>query len=349
MKLIVSLPYVTRIYSPFEAVLLISFGGPEGRSDIQPFLKNVLRGRQSSAKRIKEVAQHYELFDGVSPITSITKRQAVGLRARLNTHGPDIPVFIGMRNWHPFLDDTLQAMADAGLSRAFGLILAAHHSYSSCGQYKQNVVDARQVRLELGKTDVEIVYGNGWHTHSGFIAANASHIQQAKEKLPSDLREKARLIFTAHSIPTSMAKNCRYEAELNESARLIAENLETDDWALAYQSRGGRPSDQWLEPDICDYLQTERQRGLRAAVIAPLGFVADHIEVLYDLDTEAAAVSKEINLSISRAETVNDHPKFLDALAEITRNAYTRFSRARQLPLVSSLPPETVEGLPVAR
>ena len=146
-----------------------------------------------------------------------------------------------------------------------------------------------------------------------------------------------------------MAKNCRYEAELNESARLIAENLETDDWALAYQSRGGRPSDQWLEPDICDYLQTERQRGLRAAVIAPLGFVADHIEVLYDLDTEAAAVSKEINLSISRAETVNDHPKFLDALAEITRNAYTRFSRARQLPLVSSLPPETVEGLPVAR
>ena len=340
---------MTRTTQPFDAVLLISFGGPEGLADIRPFLRNVLRGRRIPEARIEAVAKHYELFDGLSPLTAITRRQAEGLRDRLQESGPQLPVFIGMRNWRPFLDDTLVQMGNAGISRALGIILAAQHSYSSCGQYRQNITDARVSIQTAGHRDIEIHYVGGWHTHPGFIKANVEHILSAQSELPARVRDQARIIFTAHSIPKSMAHDCRYEIDLKESARSIAAELGTDNWHLVYQSRSGRPGDPWLEPDICDYLREEKERGLTAAVIAPIGFVADHIEVLYDLDTEAADVCQTLGIPMARAAAVNEHPAFIDTLADLTMGMYHRAAHGRLLPITSVEPPSRLEGPPLAR
>ncbi len=340
---------MTSTAPPFDAVLLISFGGPEGHSDVRPFLQNVLRGRRIPKTRIEAVAKHYELFEGVSPLTAITRRQAEGLRARLQKAGPRLPVFIGMRNWHPFLDDTLAQMADAGVERALGIILAAQHSYSSCGQYRQNIADARVAIQSAGHRDVEIHYVGGWHTHPGFIRANVDHIATAQSRLPLEVRDDARIIFTAHSIPNSMAEECRYERDLQETARSVADQLHTDNWELVYQSRSGRPDDPWLGPDICDYLREQKDHGLTAAVIAPIGFVADHIEVLYDLDTEAADVCRTLGVPMSRAAAANDHPAFIDMLAELTRGMYRRAEYGRLLPISTATTPLRREGPPPAR
>ena len=335
--------------SAFDAVLLISFGGPTGSADIRPFLQNVLRARHIPAARVEAVARHYELFGGVSPLTAITRRQAEGLRERLASRGPDLPVFVGMRNWHPFLEDTLADMSAAGIKRALGIVLAAHHSYSSCGQYRQNVARARRTLRENGGTDVDVLFAPGWHAHRGFVEANARQIEVALGDLPEGKRETARIVFTAHSIPASMAAECRYEAELRETAALVAQRLRTDDWALVYQSRSGRPQDPWLEPDVCDYLRTEHERGLRAAVLAPIGFVADHIEVLYDLDTEAAQLCRALGLPMRRAAAANDHPAFIDMLADVTRHVCSRTGGGIPLPLLPAVPPTRLELPPPAR
>ena len=335
--------------APFDAVLLIGFGGPQRRADIRPFLRNVLRGRRIPAERLEAVARHYELFDGRSPLTEISRRQADGLRERLSGGGPDLPVFLGMRNWHPFLDDVLSEMAESGIRRALAIILAAHHSYSSCGQYRQNVADARRTLGERGHPDVEVLYAPGWHAHPGFVAAHAARIEDARRLLPGALRRAARIVFTAHSIPRSMAGCARYVTELEESAGLVATAVDAPDWQLVYQSRSGRPADPWLEPDVCDYLRAAQEGGLEAAVLAPLGFVADHIEVLYDLDTEAAAACRSVGLPMRRASAVNDHPAFLDALADVVRAVCARVGGGRPLPVVPAVRPERVEGLPPAR
>ena len=340
---------MSRDASPFDAVLLIAFGGPTRRADIRPFLQNVVRGRRIPPARLEAVARHYELFDGVSPITAITRRQADGLRERLAADGPGLPVFVGMRNWHPFLDDTLAEMAAAGIERALGIVLAAHHSYSSCGQYRQNVARARRTLREKGTADVEVLFAPGWHAHEGFIEANARQIASACRDLPEGVRESARVLFTAHSIPASMAADCRYEAELQETAALVAKRLQTDDWTLVFQSRSGRPEDPWLGPDVCDYLRTAGARGLRAAVIAPIGFVSDHIEVLYDLDTEAAEVCRTLGIPMRRAPAVNDHPAFIETLADVTRRACSPARRGRPLALVPEAPPARLEPPPPAR
>ena len=194
-----------------------------------------------------------------------------------------------------------------------------------------------------------MTYAGDWHTHPGFIAANAAHIMEALRRLPDSVRHDAQIIFTAHSIPTAMAEFCRYETELQESARAVAAKLVTDDWSLVYQSRSGRPDDPWLGPDICDYLRAQCRRGLKAAVIAPIGFVADHIEVLYDLDIEAAAVCEDLSLPMQRAAAVNDHPAFLDALADITCDAHLQAKRGRLLPIVPIQTGERMEGPPRIR
>jgi protoporphyrin/coproporphyrin ferrochelatase len=240
---------------PFDAVLLISFGGPQGLDDIRPFLANVLRGRRIPPERIEEVAHHYELFGGVSPLTAYTERQAEGLRQRLAAAGTPLPVYIGMRNWTPYLADTLAEMSRDGVKRAIGFVLAAQASYSSCEQYKENVLDARQAIRDQGLRDVEITYVEGWHTHPGFIAPNAEHVRAALDRLPPDLRAGSRVIFTAHSIPTGMADRCQYREQLFATAREVARACDVSDWVLVYQSRSGRPQDPWLEPDVCDYLR----------------------------------------------------------------------------------------------
>jgi ferrochelatase len=317
----------------FDSVLIVSFGGPQGPDDIRPFLANVLRGRRVSPERVEEVAHHYELFGGVSPITAITERQAAGLRARLAVSGHPLPVYVGMRNWHPLLPDTLRAMHRDGARRAVGFIAAAQHSYSSCQQYRENVAAAR-VELQREGQDVDVTFVGSWYDHPLFIAANAAHVRAAIARLPERDRSRARLIFTAHSIPTTMASLSHYEQQLRESARLVADQVGSSDWALVYQSRSGRPGDPWLEPDVCDYLRREHAAGLTAAVLCPIGFVCDHIEVLYDLDREAAAVCRALGVSMARAETVNDDPLFLDMMADVVLKAINRY-KGPALPLAS--------------
>ena len=317
----------------FDSVLLVSFGGPQGMADIRPFLANVLRGRRVTPQRVEEVAHHYELFGGVSPITEITRRQADGLRRRLEAAGHALPVYVGMRNWHPYLADTLREMRAAGHRKAIGFIAAAQHSYSSCQQYRENVAAARHDLRTAGDGDVDVTYVGSWFDHQLFIAANAAHVRTAIARLPEHVRSAARLVCTAHSIPLSMAERSRYREQLLETARLVAQEAGVRDWTLVYQSRSGRPEDPWLEPDVCDYLRSERGKGLQAAVLCPIGFVCDHIEVLYDLDREAADVCREADLPMTRAESVNDDPLFLDMMADVVIQTIHRHERGRPLPL----------------
>jgi ferrochelatase len=318
----------------FDSVLLISFGGPQGRDDIRPFLANVLRGRRVSPERVEEVAHHYELFDGVSPITELTRRQAEGLRVRLAVAGRPLPVYVGMRNWHPLLADTLRTMHADGVRRTIGFIAAAHHSYSSCQQYRENVA-AAQRELEAAGGHVDITFAGSWYDHPLFIDANAAHVNAARQRLPTAVRDAARLVFTAHSIPTPMAEVSLYREQLQSSARLIAEKARVSDWTVVYQSRSGRPQDPWLEPDVCEYLRREYASGLRAAILCPVGFVCDHIEVLYDLDREAAETCASIGLPMVRAEAVNDDPLFLDMMTDVVLRTIRRYETGRPLSIVN--------------
>jgi ferrochelatase len=327
---------------PFDAVLIVAFGGPQGPSDVRPFLANVLRGRRVAPGRVDEVAHHYDLFGGVSPLTELTMKQAESLRARLDERGMPLPVYVGMRNWHPFLADTLAEMSRAGVRRAVGFLAAAQRSYSSCTQYRENVDAARAALREAGLADVEIVYVGDWHTHPGFIEANADHVRAGLDQLPADLRDRARLVFTAHSIPVSMAERYPYQQQLEETARAVSTSVAkgsssaSRQWTLVYQSRSGRPEDPWLGPDVCEYLRDEAERGLPAAVLSPIGFLCDHIEVLYDLDVEAATVCRKARLPMVRATSVNDHPRFADAMADAVLQTVERYAAGRPLPLVAT-------------
>jgi len=322
--------------APFDSVLIVAFGGPQGLDDVRPFLANVLRGRRVAPERIEEVAHHYELFGGVSPLTALTLAQAAALEQTLAARGLPLPVHVGMRNWHPFLTDTLTGMSGRGHRRAIGILAAAQRSYSGCLQYKENVRDARHAVRQSGQEAPEVVYVGDWHEHPGFIEANADHVRRAFDRLPAGVRDRARLIFTAHSIPLPMARAYPYEANLRASAQAIARAAGRDDWALVYQSRSGRPEDPWLEPDVCDYLRQERAAGLDAAVLCPVGFLCDHVEVLYDLDVEAADTCREEGIAMARAEAVNAHPRFIDALADAVVETYERYRRGRPL-FVSNL------------
>jgi ferrochelatase len=310
---------------PFDAVLLVAFGGPQGPQDVRPFLENVLRGRRVSPARIDEVAHHYEIFGGVSPLTALTIEQARALEKRLQARDLPLPVFVGMRNWHPFLADTLAAMSRRGVRRAIGVLAAAQRSYSGCAQYKENVRDARAAATTGTGHDVDVVYVNDWHEHPSFIEAHADHVRAAYGALPPEVRDQARLVFTAHSIPISMAERYPYQRNLAATARLVANAVRRSDWALVYQSRSGRPEDPWLEPDVTDYLRSEHAKGLKAAVLCPIGFLCDHVEVLYDLDVEAADACRAIGLPMTRASAVNAHPGFIEALADAVIEVAERY------------------------
>jgi ferrochelatase len=345
------------VTNPFDAVLVVAFGGPQGLDDVRPFLGNVLRGRRVAPARIEEVAHHYEMFGGVSPLTELTRRQAELVRARLRERGEPLPVYVGMRNWHPYLAETLAAMSRDGVRRAVAVIAAAQRSYSSCTQYRENVAAARATLRDADLPDVAITYVGDWHTSGGFVQANADHVVEAMARLPEPLRDRARVVFTAHSIPVSMAERYPYQRQLEESARAVAARVaamrrltgttkgsadaggsrDEADWALVYQSRSGRPEDPWLAPDVCDYLREEASRGLAAAVLSPIGFLCDHIEVLYDLDVEAAAVCREVGLPMVRASAVNDHPAFVDAVADAVIATIDRYRGGRPLTLVPGL------------
>ena len=318
---------------PFDAVLLIAFGGPQGPADVRPFLGNVLRGRRVAPERVEAVAHHYERFGGVSPLTDLTIAQARALEAALVVRDVPLPVRVGMRNWHPFLKDTMAEMTRAGLRRAIGFLAAAQRSYSGCLQYRENVDEARALLHAEGTAPVEVTYVGDWHERPGFIDAVAANTREALDRLPHELRDAARIVFTAHSIPLSMAERYPYREQLDASARLAAAALGRDDWAIVYQSRSGRPGDPWLEPDVRDYLRAERARGLRAVVLCPLGFLCDHVEVLYDLDVEAIDTAREIGLPAVRAAAVNAHPRFIAAMADAVLDVWYRYRSGRPLTL----------------
>lgn len=305
----------------YDAVLLIAFGGPEKIEDVRPFLANVTKGRPTPPQRLESVVHHYELFGGRSPLNAITVRQAEALRTLLEKTGVTLPVYVGMRNWHPYLHETLTRMAEEGVTHALGVILSAQQSEAGWDRYQQNVAEARE---QVGVHAPTITYTPGWHNHSLFIDAVADLTRRALEQLPAERRSASPVVFTAHSVPTALPSTPTYVQQLEEGARLVAEQLNPTQWSVAYQSRSGDPRTPWLEPDISAVLRKLASEGMRDVVVSPLGFVCDHIEVLYDLDTEAKQVAVQQGLNMVRAGTVNDHPLFIQMLAEVVRKAVGR-------------------------
>ena len=321
---------------PYDAVLIIAFGGPEGPDQIRPFIENVVRGKPVPPNRVEEVVKHYQMFGGVSPLPGIIRQQAAMLRERLHENSIDVPIYIGMRYWHPFIGDTLRTMAEEGVRRAIAFIAAPHHSQPGCAYYKESVREARAALRDHGLRDVEIGYVDSWYDHPDFILANAGNVREALKRLEPDVRSQARIVFTAHSIPVAMADTSRYREQLAISISQVMKHAGPHESALVYQSRSGRPQDPWLEPDVCDYLRTERERGLEAVVLAPIGFVIDHIEVLYDLDVRAGDACRQLNLPMARAYTLNDNPLFIDMMADLVCRAWDRARQAIPLPIVAS-------------
>lgn len=304
-----------------DAILLIAFGGPEKMDDVRPFLANVLRGRPVPPQRLEAVVHHYELFNGHSPLTEITFRQANALQAALEQDGSSLPVYVGMRNWHPYLHETLAQMAADGVHNALGIIMSAQQSEAGWGRYKENVATAQKQLEQLGANAPTIEYVPGWHTHPVFIDAVTDLTKHAFAKIPVQRRAETPLVFTAHSVPTGMPGTPGYVEQIEAGARLVAESLGHARWSVAYQSRSGDPRTPWLEPDICAVLKQLAADGCRDVVVVPIGFVCDHMEVLYDLDTEAKHIASESGLNMHRAETVNDHPLFIRMLADVVREA----------------------------
>jgi protoporphyrin/coproporphyrin ferrochelatase len=296
----------------FDAIIVVSFGGPEGMDDVIPFLENVTRGRKIPRERLEEVAHHYELFGGVSPINGQNRALIDALRAQLDAHDVDLPIYFGNRNWHPFLADTLREMAADGIERALAFFTSAYSSYSGCRQYREDLYRAQQ---EVGPRAPEVLRTRAFFNHPGWIETNVDHVRQALAQIPDG--HDVHLAFTAHSIPVAMAQACRYEDQLRESARLVAEAVGLVDWELVYQSRSGPPQVPWLEPDILDHLGVIAARGVTDVIVSPIGFVSDHLEVLYDLDVEARDTAAELGLNLVRASSASTHPAFVSMIREL--------------------------------
>ena len=318
----------------YDAVLIVSFGGPEGRDDVIPFLENVLRGKPVPRARMLEVAEHYYHFDGISPINAQNRDLIAALEKELETHGPRLPVYWGNRNWDPLLADTLRRMRDDGVQRAIAFFTSAYSSYSGCRQYREDIQRAQE---EVGEGVPAVDKLRVYFNHPGFIEAMADRVRSALDEIPADRRDLARIVFTAHSIPLAMAAGCKYEMQLREASRLVSEAVAHDDWHLVYQSRSGPPTQPWLEPDVCDYLRELHTTGqIRDVVIAPIGFISDHMEVLFDLDTEARELCEELGLNMVRAKTAGTHPRFITMIRELIEE---RISGAADRPALGQLGP----------
>ncbi|NEA55160.1 ferrochelatase [Streptomyces sp. SID13666] len=317
---------------PYDALLLLSFGGPEGPDDVVPFLENVTRGRGIPRERLKEVGQHYFLFGGVSPINAQNRELLDALRKDFGEHGLALPVYWGNRNWAPYLVDTLREMTDDGHRRILVLATSAYASYSGCRQYRENLAGALAELAAEGRPVPSVDKLRHYFNHPGFVEPMTDAVLTALGELPVEVRAGARLAFTTHSIPTAAADTSgpveghgnggAYVAQHLDTARVIADAVREatgteHPWQLVYQSRSGAPHIPWLEPDICDHLAELHEGGVPAVVMVPIGFVSDHMEVKYDLDTEAAAKAAELGLPVARAATVGADPRFAAAVRDL--------------------------------
>jgi protoporphyrin/coproporphyrin ferrochelatase len=297
----------------YDALLVMSFGGPEGMDDVLPFLENVTRGRNIPRERLLEVGHHYELFGGVSPINEQNRALIAALETELKAHNIHLPIYFGNRNWHPFVTDALCQMVDDGVQNALVFVTSAFSSYSGCRQYREDIIRACEAVKDAPSLDKIRVFYN----HPGFILPNAENLQNALNQFPIERRANTRVAFTAHSIPLAMAKNSTYEAHLEEACRLVAEQVGVVNYALVYQSRSGAPHIPWLEPDILDHMETLSAQGIMDLIIHPIGFISDHMEVLYDLDTEAVEKARELGMTMVRSATVGTHPAFVSMIHEL--------------------------------
>jgi protoporphyrin/coproporphyrin ferrochelatase len=302
----------------YDAALIVSFGGPEESKHVLPFLENVTRGRNVPRERLLEVAEHYYHFGGKSPINDHCRALVSALRNELNQHGPKLAVYWGNRNWHPFLSDTLRQMRDDGVKHALAFVTSAYSSYSGCRQYREDIAAAQ---AEVGRGAPEIDKLRVFYNHPGFVEACADRVREAfgrfsPNELDSDGRS-FRFVISAHSIPCSMAQNSDYEKQLRETSCLVAEAVGLRDWDLVFQSRSGPPTQPWLGPDIAEYVRSVHSLGVKNMLVAPLGFVSDHLEVLYDLDTEAMSLARQLGLKMARAATVGTHPAFVRMIRQL--------------------------------
>ncbi|MGI8867564.1 MAG: ferrochelatase [Mycobacteriales bacterium] len=303
--------------SGYDALVVVSFGGPEGPDDVLPFLQNVTRGRGVPPERLAEVAEHYRCFGGVSPINAQNRALVDALRRE---QGLGLPVYWGNRNWAPYLTDTVREMAADGVRRALGFVTSAYASYSACRQYQEDIAAARAA---VGVDAPEILRLRHFFNHPLFIAANADGVRRALGDLPADRRDAARLVYTAHSIPTTMAETAgpegdAYVTQLREAARLVTDAVAPGrDFDLVWQSRSGPPQVQWLEPDIGDHLRALAAAGVPAVVVSPVGFVSDHVEVRWDLDEEAREIAAGLGLRFARAATAGGDPRFVTMVREL--------------------------------
>jgi len=298
----------------YDALLIVSFGGPEGPDDVGPFLDNVLRGLPVSPETKAHVAKRYERFGGVSPINAANRAFIKALQLEIDAHAPALPIYWGNRNWHPLLKDTLAQMAHAGVKRALAHVTSTFSSYSGCRKYREDLFEAVQGLPNPPRIDKLRVGYN----HPGFITAMAERVTAALDAVPRAARASTPILFSAHSLPESMARGSTYEAQLRASCQLVGDRLEHQRWRLVYQSNNasyGR--EPWLGPDVATALRDAKTEGATSVVVAPIGFVCDHMEVVLDLDVEAAALARELGLEMVRAATVGAHPAYVAMVRDL--------------------------------
>ena len=303
--------------SRYDAILFVSFGGPDKGEDVLPFLDNVLRGRNVPKERMLEVAEHYHHFGGKSPINEQNIALIDATRQELSASGLELPVYWGNRNWHPLLADTLREMKSAGVRRALAFVTSGFSCYSGCRQYRENIEQAREA---VGPEAPEIDKIRVFFNHPGFINPMARNVRTALSSIDNESREKESgtpVLFTAHSIPLSMADSSDYCKQLQEASRLVAEQAKISKWKLVYQSRSGPPTQPWLEPDVCDAIRDLHEQGESGVVIVPIGFISDHMEVLFDLDTEAADLCETLGMKMARANTAGTDPEFVQMIRDL--------------------------------
>jgi ferrochelatase len=300
----------------FDALLVVSFGGPEKHEDVLPFLENVLRGRNVPRERMLEVAEHYYHFNGHSPINKQNLELIAALGREFQALNMNLPVYWGNRNWHPLLPDTLKKMRADGVRRAVAFATSAFGSYSGCRQYRENITTALQ---SGGVSDMVIEKLPNFWDRPEFLEVMAERVRDSEAKLP----DAQQVVFTAHSIPVSMAQSSPYARQLEIASEHVASACGMRHWSLVYQSRSGPPTQPWLEPDISDYLRAQHGAGVQRVIICPIGFVSDHMEVLYDLDTQVKEMCDEMGMKMVRAGTAGSHPRIVSMIRDMVVNSET--------------------------